>query len=162
MWVRIIDQSGTPTVAEVVVFDPTTTFTHEIAALFQPQEPGMVYRAEFRDGQWVAPPEPDPAPEPIENMQPAFRTELTPPEFKLQFTSAERIAMRAARAYAGTDETKLATQAVIDDWFDIIDDPRLTTVDLKHESTQQGVAFLVASGILTQARADEVLAGVPA
>lgn len=98
----------------------------------------------------------------LDEQPPERRLELTPPEFKLQFTSAERIAMRAARAYAGTDETKLATQAVIDDWFDIIDDPRLTTVDLNHESTQQGVAFLVASGILTQARADEVLAGVPA
>src|SRR5574343_1577031 len=45
---------------------------------------------------------------------------VSPPEFKLLFTSNERVAIKAARS----------TDPVIADFMDIVEDPRLTTVNL--------------------------------
>lgn len=74
---------------------------------------------------------------------------VTPPEFKLLFTPQERVAMRAARS----------TDPVIDDFFDIVDDPRLTYVDLGLESVKSALQYLQSLGILTEARVTEILQG---
>ena len=74
----------------------------------------------------------------------------TPVQFMLMFAPAERVAMKAARA----------TDPVLDDFFDIVDDPRLTYVDLGLQSTKDAVAYLVSKSLITEARAVEILAGV--
>ncbi len=74
---------------------------------------------------------------------------VSPVEFKLLFTSSERVAIKAARD----------TDAVIDDFFDIVEDPRLQYVDLGLNSTQGALDYLVAQGLLTQARRDQIVAG---
>lgn len=74
---------------------------------------------------------------------------VSPLQFKLCFTSEERLAIRAA----------LESDPVISDWFEIIEDPRLTQVDLSLQSTKDGIAYLVSKGILTEDRAAEILAG---
>lgn len=74
---------------------------------------------------------------------------VTPPEFKLLFMPAERVQMRLARP----------TDPAIDDFFDIIDDPRLTFVDLGLESVQQALAYLESKSILTADRVAEILQG---
>jgi hypothetical protein len=91
---------------------------------------------------------------------PPLRKKLSPVEFKLQFTSAERLAIRAARSYSGNDATKTMFAEAIDDFFDIVDDPRLTNVDLDHPQTIEGVEALAAAGLITTDRAAVILAGV--
>lgn len=164
MWARIIDADGLQTVAEVVDFNPASRFTPEIASLFVPAEAGMVYMAQLVDDEWVPPPAPEPPVEPEDPEPPAPRRilQVTPPTFLLLFQPMERIAIRAARNYAGTDEQKLLVKAVLDDWFSIIDDPRLTMVDLTLPATKEGLLFLVSSGLLSDERRAEIEEGFPA
>lgn len=82
-------------------------------------------------------------------------------EFKLLFVPTERLAIRQAREYQGEDETQKTTAWLIDDWWSIVDDPRLTTVDLGLSQTQAGLDMLVSAAILTQARRDEIGLGMP-
>lgn len=128
---------------------PEGCFTPEIAAEFievtDEVENGWI----LENGIWTAPPEPEPTPEPT--PAPAAAPKVSPVEFKLLFTSAERVAIKTARA----------TDPVIDDFFGIIEDPRLTFVDLGLQSTKDAIAYLVSKNLLTEARASEVLSGVP-
>lgn len=75
---------------------------------------------------------------------------VSPVQFKLLFTSEERVAMDAAKA----------DDPVLRDFFSIVDDPRLTYVDLGLQSTKDAVGYLALKGILTPERATEALAGV--
>ena len=74
---------------------------------------------------------------------------VSPVEFKLLFTPQERVAIKAARA----------TDLMIDDFYDIVEDPRLTFVDLGLQSTQDALSYMVAQGLLTAERRSEILAG---
>jgi len=76
---------------------------------------------------------------------------VSPIEFKLLFTSAERIAIKAA----------VATDPVIEDFYSIIEDPRLTFIDLGLSSTQSALLYMVLQGILTSGRVPEILSGQP-
>jgi hypothetical protein len=88
------------------------------------------------------------------------RTVFPPPTFLLLFTGQERVAIRAARAYKGTSETQKGIAAVLDDWFSIIEDPRLVSIDVANPSTRDGLGFLVSAGLLTAERKAEIEAGV--
>lgn len=130
-------------VAVDVSTDPANSFHPEIARQFEPVpdevRPGWI-RA---DGQWSAP-TPTPQPEPV----PVYPT-VTPVEFKMLFTSAERIAIKEARTI----------DPVVDDYFDIVEDPRLQVVDLGLHSVQEGIHYLQSTGILTEDRVSQILAG---
>ena len=76
--------------------------------------------------------------------------ELSPVEFKLLFTPMERIAIKTARA---TDE-------ILDDFMDIVDDPRLKTVNFNLQSTRDAIDYLVSIEVLTAERAVQVKTGV--
>jgi hypothetical protein len=67
----------------------------------------------------------------------------------LLFTSSERVALKAARL----------TDPVIDDWMDIVQDPRLTHVDLALQSTQDALSYAVSVNILTAERREQILTG---
>jgi hypothetical protein len=75
--------------------------------------------------------------------------QVSPVEFMLLFKSPERIAIKAARP----------TDPVIDDFMDIVEDPRLTFVDLGLQSTKDALDYFVFKTILTPERKDEILAG---
>lgn len=136
---RIIDN-----VAVDVCTDPAHCFHPDIAREFV-QVPDEVQEGWIRaDGKWSAP-APAPQPEPV----PVYPT-VTPVEFKLLFTSHERVAIKAARA----------TDPVIDDFYDIVEDPRLTFVDLGLQSTQDALSYMVAQGLLTEDRRSEILTGI--
>lgn len=123
--------------------DPTNQFHPDIASEFE-QVPDDVKPGWIRkDDQWSAP-APAPQPEPV-----PIYPKVTPVEFKMLFTSAERIAIKEARA----------TDPVIDDYFDIVEDPRLQVVDLGLHSMQEGVHYLQSTGILTEDRVSQILAG---
>ena len=130
-------------VAVDVSTDPAHCFHPDIAAQFEPV-PDEVQAGWIRtDGQWSAPaPTPQPEPEPT-------YPKVTPVEFKMLFASAERIAIKEARA----------TDPVVDDYFDIVEDPRLQVVDLGLHSVQEGVHYLQSTGILTEDRVSQILAG---
>lgn len=75
---------------------------------------------------------------------------VSPIQFKLLFTAQERVAIRKARA---TDE-------ILDDFFGIVEDQRLTYVDLALQSTQDALSYLVLTGLLTAARKEVVMRGI--
>ena len=76
--------------------------------------------------------------------------QLSPVQFKMCFTAQERLAVKGL----------LATDAVLADAYSILDDPRLTTVDLSLASNQAMIDYLVTLGVLTSDRAAQVKAGV--
>ena len=133
-------------VAVDVSSTPAEQFHPSIAEQFEPV-PDEVQAGWVRneDGEWEAP-APSPEPEPT----PSEATKVSPVEFKLLFTSAERVAIKAARA----------TDQVIDDFYDIVEDPRLTNVDLGLKSTRDAIGYLAAQNLITAERATEILAGV--
>lgn len=75
---------------------------------------------------------------------------VSPIEYKLLFTSAERIAIAQAKA----------TDAVLQDLYSILDDPRLTEVDLALQSTQDALDYLVFKALLAPGRKAEILTGI--
>lgn len=132
---------------DVVTQDPTALFHPEIAAQFEPV-PDNVERGWHRTGTvWAAPAT---AATPAAATIPR-KTVVTPPEFLLLFTASERIAIRTAR---GSDP-------VVADWLAILEDPRLSEVDVSRPATLDGLAYLASKGLITQARAAEIALGAP-
>lgn len=131
---------------DVVTGAPAEMFHPDIAAQFEPV-PGNVETGWRRDPQtdvWSAPSPVEPQPEP-----PADAPKVSPVEFKLLFSAQERVAIKAVRA----------TDPVIDDFFAIVEDPRLTHVNLGLQSTQGALAYLEAKGLITTDRRVQILAG---
>lgn len=128
-------------VAVDVSTNPQEEFHPDIAAQFEPV-PDEVKQGWIRNeaGEWEAP-----APTPT----PPEAPKVSPAEFKLLFTSVERVAIKAARA----------TDPVIDDFFEIVEDQRLTYVDLGLQSTKDAIGYLQSKGLLTAERADAILSG---
>ena len=110
----------------------------DVVTIYQPDDFAVNAGDTYADGVFT-PGTPPAPPAPV----------VSPVQFKLLFTAQERVAMRTARA----------TDPVIDDFFDIIEDPRLTGVDLGLQSTKDAIAYLNAQGLLTDERAAEVLTG---
>lgn len=93
------------------------------------------------DGVVLTPPPVVVAPQPIL---------VSPVEFMLLFTSPERVAIKALRQ----------TDPIIDDFLDIIEDPRLTFVDLGLGSTVSAIDYLIYVGLVAPERKAEILTGV--
>jgi len=91
---------------------------------------------------------------------PQARKLLNSVEFKLQFTQTERLAFKAARLYQGSDSAKVTQKLVLDDLFEIVDDPRLTEINLDSLQIKEVIESLVLNGLIVQERADQILAGV--
>lgn len=133
------------TAVDVVTGDPSELFHPGIAKEFIPVpdqvEQGWSVGA---DDSWSAPvvaPQESPAPTP---------PKLSPMQFKMCFTSLERINIKALKA----------TDQVIADAYEILDDPRLTTVDMALASNQSMIDYLVAQEVLTAERAAQIKQGL--
>lgn len=88
------------------------------------------------------PPEPQPAvPQPEPDIL------VSPIEFKLLFKLHERVAIKAARA----------TDPIVDDFLEIVEDVRLTHVNLSLSSTKEGVNYLESEGLIGEGRAALIL-----
>jgi len=72
-------------------------------------------------------------------------TRVSPVEFKLLFLSSERIALRNS------------TDPVIQDFYDIVDDPRLTFVDLTIPATTDALLYLQSQGVISDRRRLQIL-----
>jgi len=125
--------------------NPSEHYHPDIAAYYTTEVADDVVNGAVLDGSTWVNPSPS-APHEISIVE----TILNVAEFKARFTSAERIALKTAKA----------TDAVIDDFFDIIDDQRLTTVDLRSDLIVDAVKYMVSKDFLTQARAN-VIASIP-
>ena len=76
-------------------------------------------------------------------------TKISPIEFKLLFTAQERVSIKAARS----------TDPIVDDFYDIVEDPRLTHVDLALQSTKDAINYLATSGLIEPQRVQQILSG---
>ena len=138
-YARILDN-----IAVDVSPDPQARFHVLVAAQFVavPDDvaPGWIVTGDA----WAATPAP-----PV--VAPVQQYLLTPsrPQFLLLFTSAERVAIRAS------------TDPVIKDFLAIVADPALEWIDLSLASVQEGLAYLVTSGLLTSDRLAVIEKGWP-
>jgi hypothetical protein len=122
---------------------PEGCFTPNIVAEFV-EVPDQVEEGwSNKRGTWTAP---VPfTPEPAAVVPPT----VSPIEFMLLFTAQERVAIKAARA---SDE-------IIEDFMSIVEDPRLTGVNLALQSTQNALEYLVFKGLITEDRKAQIVLG---
>ena len=138
-------------IRDIVEVYPFTIFHADVAKNYNTEvEDNVEDNAELVDGVWVNPvtPEPDTdyvIPEP-EKVYP----KVSPLEFKMLFTVQERIAIKEAKA---TDE-------ILQDVFEILEDTRLTVVDLGLESNQGFIDYMATLGLFTTERADKIKSGI--
>ena len=139
---RIVDNVA----VDFVAGNPADFFHPSIAAEFGqvPDEVEPGWRRDPVTGSWSAPAQVEPQTEPATDAP-----KVSPVEFKLLFSAQERVAIKTARA----------TDPVIDDFFEIVEDPRLTHVSLGLQSTQDALAYLEAKGLITTDRRVQILAG---
>lgn len=72
-------------------------------------------------------------------------------EFKLLFSNEERVAIANVRS----------TNQLIDDFYSLLDDTRTQNVDLSLLVVQSMLDYLVAQGLLTSDRKDQILSYAP-
>lgn len=138
-YARVIDN-----VAVDVTTDPENTFHPDLAKEFV-EVPAKVQRGWVLNGKTWSAPEEVPVPVPEE----AVRTIVTPPQFKLLLTLQERLALRQAAA----DDSAIA------DFLSMLEDPRLTEVDLTNRGVIEAMQYATSKDLITQARTDRVLKG---
>lgn len=92
-----------------------------------------------------APPAPLPPPEPIAPKPPT----VSAIQYKMLFTSAERIAAKAS------------TDPVVVDLQELLNDPRTLTVDLSLKSISDALDYMTSIKLLAAGRKAEILTGVP-
>ena len=129
-------------VRDVCPGDPATSYTPDIAAHYSARVPDDARNGDGWDGTTLAP---APVPQPPAPVVPA--RVLSRVQFKLLFTPQERIAVR------------LSTDPGVQDWYDILHDPQFEGLNLGSVSTARAMAYLVATGILTEERKAAILAG---
>lgn len=142
-YARIVDDKA----VDVRTESPEGCFVADIASQFVAVPDSVQNGWTFIDKEWSAP---ESAKIEIIPEAPKKAPILSPIQFKLCFTATERIEIKKAKA---TDE-------VIADYYDILDDLRLKEVDLNLQSNKDGIAYLVSKSLLTVERAAEILQGV--
>jgi len=74
---------------------------------------------------------------------------LSPVEFKLCFTAMERVAIKTL----GT------TDPIVADFLELLNDPRLQTVDLSLTSNANAIDYLIFQGAIAAERREQILSG---
>lgn len=133
------------TVRDIAQGNPSDIFHADIAAHYDTDvDDTVTVGASLVSGVWVNPVVVVPV-APVVTLP-----KLSPIEFKMCFTSSERIAIK----------TLMTTDAIVADAFSILEDARLKEVDLAKKSNQDLIDYLVSKTVLTADRAVEVKAGV--
>lgn len=132
------------TIRDVTAGNPAECYHPDIAVHYDTDVPDDVLPGARRvDGSWVNPALAEPTASEV------IAPTVSPVEFKLLFTAAERVAIKAARA----------TDSVIDDFYDVVEDPRLTYVDLGLQSTREAIDYLIGKGLVSEERREAILSG---
>ena len=74
----------------------------------------------------------------------------------MAFTISERVEIANIRASEAPEDVQ--AKQVLDLWYEVLDDPRLTFVDLNLPSIQEGLDFLETIGVLTPGRKETIMA----
>ena len=135
-------------IRDIAIGDPAGLYHPDVAAFYNTDVPDEAQNGDgWVDGQLVPRPIPEPViPEPVAPV--VVYPTVSAIEFKLLFTSVERIAI------------KTSVDPVVQDFFSLIEDPRLTSVRLGLKSTQDALTYLEAISILNAGRKDQILTGV--
>lgn len=145
-YARIIDG-----LAVDVSTDPANCFHPLLAVEFVEVPDEVTHGWRLNGDAWQAPSGGAPvipeAPPQVGNLAP------TPPEFLLLLTLPERVAIRAAGP----------TDKVIEDILKMVDDPRVTFIDLTNPGVVEAINYLSTTEppLLTTERAARVLKGLP-
>lgn len=124
---------------------PSAIYHPDIAKHYYNQVPDDAENGDAWDGVTLTKPV---IPEPVAPEAPVFvPPKISPIEFKMLFTSAERIALRTS------------TDVVVVDFMEIIQDPRLQQVDLNLQTVRDGLAYIESIGLIGAGRAAEILKG---
>ena len=130
---------------------PAELFHPDVAIFFDTDVPDDAVRGDGWVEGVLVKPEPVPTPEPMPEPEPVAPPILVSPvEFMLLFTSQERVAIKAARL----------TDPIIDDFLDIIDDPRLTFVNLSLGSTLAALDYMIYTNLIQAGRKADIVTGV--
>ena len=130
-------------VAVDVSKDPTNQFHPDIARDLELVPDEVQHGWVRKDGQWAEPaPTPQPEPEPT-------YPKVTPVQFKMLFTSPERVAIKVARE----------TDPVVDDLWDLVEDPRMEYVDFGLKSVRDSIEYLATAGLIEPERVAEIISG---
>jgi hypothetical protein len=81
----------------------------------------------------------------------AENKDISPVRFKLLFTPQERLIIKNLRS----------TDPVIDDWYELLDDPRLATINPSDSSVVAVLSYLVNIQVLSDARKASIMASLP-
>ena len=100
----------------------------------------------YEDGEWKEPKLPEP-PGPPKPPEPRYETRIGKAEFLMLFTSEERVAIRAERD----------NDPVINDFFLVLEISEF--IDVKEDTTINGVNYLASKNLLTPQRAAAILKG---
>lgn len=123
---------------------PEGFFHPDVAAQFS-EVPNTVQEGWVKTGtKWAAPealPESEPA-------APVY-IQVSPVQFKLLFTVPERVAITVARA----------DDPILDDFYSILDDPRLTHVDFAILGNRQAVQYLAMKELIAPERVEQIIRG---
>lgn len=131
-------------VRDIAPGDPATLYHPDVAAYYSTEIPDDISRgATLIDGVWVNPTPPAPQPSNPQTIYPVYG----PIEFKLRFTVQERLEIKAARS----------TDVVVDDFYSLLDDPRLTAVDMNLQSVRDAIVYLESQGYLGAGRANIII-----
>lgn len=118
-------------------------FVPQIAAQFIACPDEVEQNWTYEDGEWKEPK----LPEPPKPPEPRYETRIGKAEFLMLFTSEERVAIRAARD----------NDPIVSDFFLVLEISEF--IDVKEETTINGVNYLVSKNLLTPQRAAVILKG---
>lgn len=134
------------TIRDICPGNPAESYHPDIAKLYDTQVPDEAAQGDtFADG--VLTPKPVPvyvAPEPVPVKPPTVKAI----DYKMLFTSAERIAAKAS------------IDPVMVDLMELLGDPRTTHIDLSRPSIGEALDYMTLLGILAVGRKAEILTGV--
>lgn len=141
-YARIINNIAVDTRTE----SPEGCFTPNIVAEFVEVPDEVQDGWSNESGQWAEPAALVPVP--TEQAVPVPPT-VSPIEFMLLFTGQERVSIKAERA----------SDPIIEDFMSLVEDPRLTGVNLALQSTQDALEYLVSKSLITEDRRLEIIEG---
>jgi hypothetical protein len=132
-------------VRDIAAGNPSELHHPDVAAFYDTDVPDNATNGDgWVNGELVKPT----PPAPVAPVAPVIvPPKVSPVEFKLLFTAPERIGI------------KTSTDPVVQDFFEIVNDPRLTLVDLGLQSTQDALSYLASLGLISVERRAEILLG---
>jgi hypothetical protein len=137
-------------IRDLTTGDPLDVFHPDIAKLFDTQVPDEAEPGDtFRDGVLTKKLIPEPVIPELPELPAFVPPTVSAIQYKMLFTSAERIA------------SKKSTDPVIIDLQDLLNDPRTLTVNLALKSISDSLDYMTAIKLLAPGRKAEILTGDP-